>query len=68
MLKRTSIQKITFASIILLLLLLFSIFPNNEKYIYDLKENISIEYVNNNLPHETYLLDANNYIGRANVL
>ncbi len=68
MLKETSIQRITFATVILLLLFLFTIFPKNEKQIYDLKDNIKIEYVSGHYPHEVYLLDSNNYIGRANIL
>ncbi len=68
MLKKTSLERITFASIILLLLLLFSIFPKSEEYVLELEENMNIEYVSENLTHEVYLLDANNYIGRANIL
>lgn len=68
MLKEVSIQRITFASIILFLLFLFSIFPKNEQYNQDLAENINIEYVSGHHPHEVYLLDSNNYVGRANIL
>ncbi|MDD2490029.1 MAG: GerMN domain-containing protein [Bacilli bacterium] len=68
MIKRVTIGKIALASIILILLFLFSIFPKGDKYILDLNKNLAIEYVNNAYPDQIYLIDANNYIARANVL
>lgn len=68
MLKDTSIQRITFTSVILFLLFLFSIFPKGEQHTHDLKDDINIEYVSSHHPHEVYLLDSNNYIGRADIL
>jgi germination protein M len=67
MLKRASIKRIALASTILLLLLMFCLFPNKKEYNLDLNGNKSVEYVNNNSLHETYLLDSDNYVARANI-
>jgi germination protein M len=67
MLKKSSIERIILATIILLLLLLFSIFPKDDEYNLSINNKITIEYTNPN-PDETFLLDSNNYIGRANIL
>ena len=68
MLKQTSINRIGLASIILVILLLFSAFPKSDNHILNLNENISIEYISNILPHQTFLIDSNNYVARASIL
>ncbi len=62
----SSFQRIALASIILLLLLLFSLFPKEQEY--ELDPSKSIEYVSSSATSEIYLLDANNYVGRAPVV
>jgi germination protein M len=66
MIINSAFQRIALASIILLLLLLFSLFPKEQEY--ELDPSKSIEYVSNNATNEIYLLDSNNYIGRAPVI
>lgn len=66
MIINSAFKRIALASIILLLLLLFSIFPKSSEY--DLDLNKSIEYVSSNNTNEIYLLDANNYVARATVI
>ncbi len=59
-------KKIALASIILLLLLLFTLFPRTKEY--ELNPKQSIEYVSNNAASEIYLLDVNNFVSRAAVI
>ncbi|HHT38835.1 MAG TPA: GerMN domain-containing protein [Mollicutes bacterium] len=66
MIKNSAFKRIALASVILLLLLLFSIFPKEQNYELNLKQEV--EYVSNNQTSEIYLLDANNFIGRATVV
>jgi germination protein M len=66
MIINSAFKRIALASIILLLLLLFSLFPREQEYELNPKQNV--EYVSNNNTSEIYLLDANNYIGRASVI
>jgi germination protein M len=66
MIINSAFKRIALASIILLLLLLFSLFPREQEYELNPKQNV--EYVSNNNTSEIYLLDANNYIGRATVI
>ena len=66
MIKKSAFKRIALASIILLLLVLFSLFPKEQNYELNLKQEV--EYVSNNKMSEIYLLDANNFIGRANVV
>lgn len=66
MIINSAFKRIALASIILLLLFLFSIFPKDQEY--ELNLGKSIEYVSNNNTSEIYLLDANNFIGRASVI
>lgn len=68
MLKQISFSRIGFASIILLLLLLFSIFPKRSEYGLNLEKNISVEYIKENFLQEIFLLDNSNYIARTSVL
>lgn len=66
MIINSAFKRIALASIILLLLLLFSLFPKEQEYELDLVKNI--EYVSSNNTNEIYLLDANNFVGRATVM
>lgn len=66
MIINSAFKRIALATIILLLLVLFLIFPKTSEY--DLNLNKSIEYVSNNDTNEIYLLDANNYIARASIV
>lgn len=66
MIINSAFKRIALATIILLLLVLFLIFPKTSEY--DLNLNRSIEYVSNNDTNEIYLLDANNYIARASIV
>jgi len=66
MIINSAFKRIALASIILLLLLLFSLFPRNNEY--DLDPQKSIEYVSNTNTSEIYLLDANNFVSRASVI
>jgi len=66
MIINSAFKRIALASIILLLLLLFSLFPKEQEY--ELDPSKSVEYVSNNATNEIYLLDANNYVGRASVI
>lgn len=66
MIINSAFKRIALASIILLLLLLFSVFPRNNQY--DLTPQKSVEYVSNTNTCEIYLLDANNYVSRAAVI
>jgi germination protein M len=66
MIINSAFKRIALASIILLLLLLFSLFPKEKEYGLDLKQDV--EYVSNNNTSEIYLLDDNNYVSRTNVI
>jgi germination protein M len=66
MIINSAFKRIALASIILLLLLLFTLFPREKEYELDLKKNV--EYVSNNSTSEIYLLDDNNFIGRTAVI
>ena len=66
MIINSAFKRIALASIILLLLLLFSLFPKDNEY--DLNPSQSIEYVSNNNTSNIYLLDDNNYVSRAPVI
>lgn len=66
MIINSAFKRIALASIILLLLLLFSLFPKEQEYELDLVKNV--EYVSSNNTSEIYLLDANNFVGRATVM
>jgi germination protein M len=66
MIINSAFKRIALASIILLLLLLFSLFPKDTEY--DLNPQKSIEYVSNNNTSEIYLLDANNFVSRAPIV
>lgn len=66
MIINSAFKRIALASIILLLLLLFSLFPKEQEY--ELNINQSIEYVNNSNTNEIYLIDANNYISRTSIM
>lgn len=66
MIINSAFKRIALASIILLLLLLFSLFPKEQEYELDLVKNV--EYVSSNNTNEIYLLDANNFVGRATVM
>lgn len=66
MIINSAFKRIALASIILLLLLLFSLFPKEQEY--ELDPQKSVEYVSNNNTSEIYLLDANNFVGRASVI
>jgi germination protein M len=66
MIINSAFKRIALASIILLLLLLFSLFPREQEY--ELNPKQDIEYVSNNNTSEIYLLDVNNYIGRASII
>lgn len=68
MIKRITLRKIALASIVLLLLLLFSFFPKADKYNLNLEQELEVEYISHNYADQIYLIDANNYISRANVL
>jgi len=68
MLKQISIKRIVLASIILLLLFLFCLFPQTEEYDLNLNLDNSVEYVSSNFEHSIYLLDSDNYIAKTNVL
>ncbi len=66
MIINSAFKRIALASIILLLLLLFSLFPKDNEY--DLNPSQSIEYVSNSNTTNIYLLDDNNYVSRAPVI
>lgn len=66
MIINSAFKRIALASIILLLLLLFSLFPKDNEY--ELTPNQSVEYVSNNNTSGIYLLDDNNYVSRAPVI
>ncbi|MDD2469431.1 MAG: GerMN domain-containing protein [Bacilli bacterium] len=59
-------KRIALASVILLLLLLFSLFPKEKEYELNVRQNI--EYVSQNNTSEIYLLDDNNFISRTSII
>lgn len=68
MLKEITIKRITLTSILLLILVLFTIFPKQSEYKLDLTNKQTIEYVNNNTMHEIFLIDKNNYVARTSII
>lgn len=68
MIKRAFINKITLTSLVLFLLSLFILFPKEKEYNLDHNKNTNVEYVSNNLINNIYLLDKDNYLGRASIL
>ncbi|MFA5408170.1 MAG: GerMN domain-containing protein [Bacilli bacterium] len=66
MIINSAFKRIALASVILFLLLLFTLFPRETEY--ELNIENSVEYVSNNNTSEIYLLDANGFIGRASVI
>lgn len=66
MLKNMTIKKISIATILLFLTVLFVLFPKNEDSI-KLKNEI-IEYTNDLKKQEIYLVSKDNYVARTNVV
>ncbi len=67
MLKRMTIKKISLATVLLLICTLFLLFPTSESKI-DLTGKENIEYVDERVTHEIYLINKDNYVARTNVL
>jgi len=61
-----TIKKISIATILLFICLLFVLFPKNEDSI-NFKGEI-IEYTSDNVTHEIYLVNKDNYVARTNVI
>lgn len=68
MMKRSILNKIALTSLALILFLLFLLFPKDKEYHLELNTKNNVEYVSNNLIHSIYLLDKDNYLGRASIL
>ena len=66
--KRSILNKIALTSLALILFLLFLLFPKDKEYHLELNTKNNVEYVSNNLIHSIYLLDKDNYLGRASIL
>ncbi len=68
MIKKLTMRRITLASILLFILVLFTIFPKQPEYKLDLQNNQTVEYVSKNATHEIYLIDKDNYVARTSVI
>lgn len=66
MIKDITIKKISIGTILLILCFLFVIFPKNDNTI-KLKGEV-IEYTSNNIEHEIYMVNKDNYVARTNVV
>lgn len=66
MIKDITIKKISIGTILLILCFLFVLFPKNDNTI-KLKGEV-IEYTSNNIEHEIYMVNKDNYVARTNVV
>ena len=66
MILRRSLKRICLSSLVLFLLLMIYLLPNDSN---EYNIDSTIEYVNNDLKtHEIFLLDNNNYLGQTNII
>lgn len=68
MLKSMTIRKISIATILLFICFLFVIFPKDKELSVNIDGKEQIEYVSDVLTHEIYMVNANNYVTRTNVI
>lgn len=68
MLKEFTMKRIMLTSILLLVLVLFTIFPKESNYKLNLDNKQTVEYVSSSPTHEIYLLDKNNYVARTGII
>ena len=66
MLKRMTVKKISIATILLFICFLFVLFPKEDKVI-NLDGKEIIEYSSNNLEHEIFMVNKDNYVAKCNV-
>ena len=66
MIKNMTIKKMSIATILLFICFLFVIFPSDDDSRVNIEE--SIEYSTNELTHEIYMIDKDNYVARTNVI
>ena len=67
MIKKMTIKKISIATILLFLCLLFVIFPKEDDVL-NLDDKSSIEYTSDNFLHKIYMVNKDNYVAMTNVL
>lgn len=67
MLKKMTIRRIALATMLLFICFLFVLFPTAENKI-DLEGKESIEYTNNYVTHEIFMVNKDNYVAMTNVL
>jgi germination protein M len=68
MLKKITIRKITLTSMLVLLLALLTLFPEDSERKLDLSNKQAVEYTNSNTMHEIFLVDKDNYVARTTII